>query len=64
VRDSGGTREPIDAGGLITNVVWQDEAQAIDDGGRTAGRHGYPVTTSAVKAPAGVEIVSVQTAAE
>jgi phosphopantothenoylcysteine decarboxylase/phosphopantothenate--cysteine ligase len=61
---AGGTREPIDAVRIITNRSSGKQGYAIADVAARRGAVVTLVTTIGRPAPAGVEIVSVQTAAE
>ncbi|HEY3672174.1 MAG TPA: bifunctional phosphopantothenoylcysteine decarboxylase/phosphopantothenate--cysteine ligase CoaBC [Acidimicrobiia bacterium] len=61
---AGGTREPIDAVRIITNRSSGKQGYAIAEVAARRGAEVTLVTTIGRPAPAGVEIVSVQTAAE
>src|SRR5438477_360605 len=61
---AGGTREPIDAVRIITNRSSGKQGYAIAEVAARRGADVTLVTTIGRPAPAGVEIVSVQTAAE
>jgi phosphopantothenoylcysteine decarboxylase/phosphopantothenate--cysteine ligase len=61
---AGGTREPIDAVRIITNRSSGKQGYAIAEVAARRGATVTLVTTIGRPAPAGVEIVSVQTAAE
>ena len=61
---AGGTREPIDAVRIITNRSSGKQGYAIAEVAARRGAMVTLVTTIGRPAPAGVEIVSVQTAAE
>jgi phosphopantothenoylcysteine decarboxylase / phosphopantothenate---cysteine ligase len=61
---AGGTREPIDAVRIITNRSSGKQGYAIADVAALRGATVTLVTTIGRPAPAGVEIVPVQTAAE
>src|SRR5690242_7324881 len=61
---AGGTREPIDAVRIITNRSSGKQGYAIAEVAAARGADVTLVTTIGRPAPAGVEIVSVQTAAE
>jgi phosphopantothenoylcysteine decarboxylase/phosphopantothenate--cysteine ligase len=61
---AGGTREPIDAVRIITNRSSGKQGYAIAEVAAQRGATVTLVTTIGRPAPAGVEIVSVQTAAE
>jgi phosphopantothenoylcysteine decarboxylase/phosphopantothenate--cysteine ligase len=61
---AGGTREPIDAVRIITNRSSGKQGYAIAEVAARRGAHVTLVTTIGRPAPSGVEIVSVQTAAE
>jgi phosphopantothenoylcysteine decarboxylase/phosphopantothenate--cysteine ligase len=61
---AGGTREPIDAVRIITNRSSGKQGYAIAEVAARRGAQVTLVTTIGRPAPAGVEIVSVQTAAE
>jgi phosphopantothenoylcysteine decarboxylase/phosphopantothenate--cysteine ligase len=61
---AGGTREPIDAVRIITNRSSGKQGYAIADVAARRGAAVTLVTTIGRPAPVGVEIVSVQTAAE
>ena len=61
---AGGTREPIDAVRIITNRSSGKQGYAIAEVAAQRGADVTLVTTIGRPAPAGVEIVSVQTAAE
>jgi phosphopantothenoylcysteine decarboxylase / phosphopantothenate---cysteine ligase len=61
---AGGTREPIDAVRIITNRSSGKQGYAIAEVAASRGAEVTLVTTIGRPAPSGVEIVSVQTAAE
>jgi phosphopantothenoylcysteine decarboxylase/phosphopantothenate--cysteine ligase len=61
---AGGTREPIDAVRIITNRSSGKQGYAIADAAAQRGAGVTLVTTIGRPAPPGVEIVTVQTAAE
>jgi len=61
---AGGTREPIDAVRIITNRSSGKQGYAIAEVAARRGADVTLVTTIGRPAPSGVEIVSVQTAAE
>jgi phosphopantothenoylcysteine decarboxylase / phosphopantothenate---cysteine ligase len=61
---AGGTREPIDAVRIITNRSSGKQGYAIAEAAARRGADVTLVTTIGRPPPAGVEIVSVQTAAE
>jgi phosphopantothenoylcysteine decarboxylase / phosphopantothenate---cysteine ligase len=61
---AGGTREPIDAVRIITNRSSGKQGYAIAEEAARRGADVTLVTTIGRPAPSGVEIVSVQTAAE
>ncbi len=61
---AGGTREPIDAVRVITNRSSGKQGYAIAEVAASRGADVTLVTTIGRPAPSGVEIVSVQTAAE
>jgi phosphopantothenoylcysteine decarboxylase/phosphopantothenate--cysteine ligase len=61
---AGGTREPIDAVRIITNRSSGKQGYAIAEVAASRGADVTLVTTIGRPAPAGVEIVTVQTAAE
>jgi phosphopantothenoylcysteine decarboxylase/phosphopantothenate--cysteine ligase len=61
---AGGTREPIDAVRIITNRSSGKQGYAIAEVAARRGAEVTLVTTIGRPAPSGVEIVSVQTAAE
>jgi len=61
---AGGTREPIDAVRVITNRSSGKQGYAVAEAAARRGAHVVLVSTTGLPAPAGVELVGVQTAAE
>ena len=64
VVSAGGTREPIDAVRVIANRSSGRQGHAIAAAAAARGATVHLVTTASIPAPAGVEVIEVETAAE